>query len=175
MNNAAPVTDLIVCCQCVCIAGSFVFHVNHYVLHTICTKGRLFLINTVMTTTGLALKMLAVTSTHLCMWEKVLYKFAYLCLSVCVCVCFLWLFLLHMQWQSQTSGKKPPNTAGSLNKPSKYRPRDLGPYPLYELTATTTKRHKLTMRRHTMTTKRGKMTSWKAAIATVDLWARMLS
>lgn len=173
MNNAAPVTDLIAGCQCVhTLLEAFLFHVNHYVLHTICTKGRLLLINTVLTTTGSALKMLAVTSTHLRVGELILYKFAYLCQRVSV---FFDCFCVTCIDRAKQVARNPPNTAGSPNKPSKHRPRDLGPHPLYELTATTTKRHKLTTRRHTMTTRRGRMTSWMAAISTVDLWARVLS
>lgn len=38
VNNAATVADLITACQCGRTAGSFVFHVDHYVLWAICTK-----------------------------------------------------------------------------------------------------------------------------------------
>lgn len=51
-NNAASVADLITACQCVCTIGSFVFHVDHLVLQTVCTKARLLLINTSTIMTG---------------------------------------------------------------------------------------------------------------------------
>lgn len=84
VNNAATVADLITACQCVCIAGSFMFHVDHYVLQAICTKGRLLLINTSTKMTGLTLRDACSVWPRLCIRDVVHLYFFLPPGSVCI-------------------------------------------------------------------------------------------